>query len=640
MTLDRAICERARKARDRRFDGRFYIGVVTTGIYCRPICPASRAPRARNVRYLISAAAAEEEGFRPCRRCRPESAPGTPAWLGSSATVSRALRLIRDGALDAGSVGDLAGRLGIGERHLRRLFGEHVGASPVSVARTRRAHFARRLIDETSLPMTQVALAAGYGSVRKFNQAVRETFRATPSELRRGARATARAEAQGGVRLRLPLRLPFDWQALLAFLSVRAIPGVERVGEGEYARSFREGARAGVLRVGFDPEGPWLLLEVASNDSASMLDVVERVRRQFDVDSDLLAIGSALSGDPLLAPLVAAHPGLRVPTGFDRFEVAVRCLLGQQVSVKGASTLAGRIARAFGRALPSELCETGADEPTHAFPDAPTLADAALDDLGGMPRARASAIRGLARAVADGDLALDGAAPLDESLAALRALPGVGEWSAQLIAMRALGEPDAFPAGDLGLRKALGEGGTPLAEKRARERAEGWRPWRSYAAMWLWSCRLGAARRAEADPSRPTRAAPRPQEWIPCLTHPSPASSSTRPSARSCWRPGRKGSAAVGWPKMRTTRSRATRRRAPTWRQRGARSTPTSKAAAGTSATCPWRPPAPRSRSASGRRSARSPAAPRARMGSSRAPSASLGRLAPWAWRTTGTRSA
>ncbi len=488
--LDADLCEKARLARDRRFDGRFFIGVRSTGVYCRPICPA-RLPRRRNVAFYPSAAAAEEAGFRPCRRCRPETAPAGTAWLGTGATVSRALRLIEDGALDRGDVAALAARLGIGARQLRRLFSEHVGAAPLAVARTRRTHFARRLIDETRLPMTVVAEAAGFGSVRQFNDAVRDCFHTTPRELRRSASGATRAP--GGLRLRLPYREPFDWRGLLAFLGPRALAGVEQVVGNTHAASARRTAgrelryqraiaRRTLIVVQRAAEGGALWLSVCGEAPADLIGLATRARRLFDLGADPARIAADLGRDPLLRPLLRRRPGLRLPGAFDPFEIAVRAILGQQVSVRAATTLGARLVARFGEA--TALCATTGIR--HRFPTPARLADADITAIG-LPGARAQAIRHLARLWAEGRLQLDGARELEASVAALCALPGVGDWTAQYIALRALGEPDAFPAGDLGLRKALARGGKPLSERALRERAEAWRPWRGYAAIHLWT---------------------------------------------------------------------------------------------------------------------------------------------------------
>ncbi|MCB1164303.1 DNA-3-methyladenine glycosylase 2 family protein [bacterium] len=505
MELDATICYRALRSRDARFDGRFFTGVTSTGIYCRPVCPA-RTPRVENCRFFACAAAAEEAGFRPCRRCRPETAPGTPAWQGSASTVSRALRLIDDGALDdeGHGVENLAERLGVGGRHLRRLFAEQLGASPLAVAQTRRAHLARRLIEVSSLPMTRIALAAGFPNVRRFNASIRERFQCSPSEIRRGARRAAGRELQ----LRLAFRPPLDWSALLAYLAPRAIPGVERVDGDSYSRTVAQGDFAGVVRVSLAPGGGALVLSAPPSAAAVLAALASRARSLFDLDADPAAIGSVLAADPVLAPLLAQHPGLRAPGAWDRFELAIRALLGQQISVAAATRLAGRLVRRWGRPLDARTSAPEAvasREPAWLFPRPQDLADADIASLG-MPGARADAIRGFASAVASGAPLLELAASSQQAVDRLTALDGVGDWTAQYIALRALKEPDAFPAGDLGLRRALpalAPGGEqhPLPTAAAlRRRAEGWRPWRGYAAMLLWQSDLpGPPRQRERN---------------------------------------------------------------------------------------------------------------------------------------------
>ncbi len=476
MQFDRDSCYAAMRSRDRRFDGRFFVGVRTTGIYCRPICPAP-TPKLCNVDFYACAAAAEAAGFRPCKRCRPETAPGTPAWIGSCAAVSRALRLIRNGALDDGDVAALAARLGIGARQLRRLFGHHLGTSPAAVARARRVHFARALLDDSDLPVTAVAFAAGFRSVRQFNHAVRSTFGAPPRALRR--RGTMPAGGADVLTVRLPYRPPLEWESLLGFLAARAIPGVESVRDGCYRRTVTVRGAAGILVVEPMAAEAALRLRVEVADAGDMLAVIERVRRVFDLDADPLQIATRLQTSALLRPLVAAAPGLRVPGAWDPFETAVRAILGQQVTVRAATTLAGRLAAAFGTPV------VGMGELTRLFPTPQALAAADVSAIG-IPRARAATITALAAAVARGEPLLDGARDVDATLAQLCALPGIGPWTAQYIAMRALAEPDAFPAGDLGVRKALGNGQGPVSAAAAERLADAWRPWRAYAVMHLW----------------------------------------------------------------------------------------------------------------------------------------------------------
>jgi AraC family transcriptional regulator, regulatory protein of adaptative response / DNA-3-methyladenine glycosylase II len=478
----------ALKSRDSRFDGRFFVGVTSTGVYCRPICPA-RTPKRENTRFYTCAAAAETAGFRPCRRCRPDTAPGTPAWAGTSTTVARALRLIAEGALDEGGVDHLADRLGVGSRHLRRLFDRHLGASPLAVAQTRRVHFARKLLDQTDLPMREIAFASGFSSVRRFNSVLRDTFGWPPSELRPRVRAAggvasgANADGvTGTVTLRLPFREPFDWDALLAYLAARAIPGVEQVEDGVYRRTVRGDDAPGLVSVRRCSDKPCVVLEVSSSVRRRLMDTAERVRRVFDLGSDPVLVAERLGRDPLLKRSVRRRPGLRVPGAWDPFEIAVRAILGQQVSVKGATTLAGRLVAKFGERVP----DAAPSAPDHLFPTADALAEADVASIG-MPETRGEAVRALARAVRDGAIPLHWGADAEDAHTALVALPGVGDWTADYIAMRALGEPDSFPAGDLGVRKAMANGHDRLPPVReVLARAEAWRPWRAYAVLHLW----------------------------------------------------------------------------------------------------------------------------------------------------------
>ena len=473
MQLDSKICSRARLARDPRFDGRFFIAVLTTRIYCRPIC-AVRPPKEKNVRYYSTAAAAAEAGFRPCLRCRPECSPGTPAWLGTSATVSRALRLISESALEDGGVDSLAARLGIGSRHLRRLFLQHIGATPIAIAQTRRLHFAKKLLDETNLAMQELAFASGFGSVRRFNTTFQKTYGRTPTHIRHLARR-APAEERHEYRFLLRFRPPFDWGGLLGFLAPRATPGVEVVEHPVYRRTFRLEKHIGWLEATLEEPASAVGLRIHFPDPRSLFLIVERARRLFDLSADPQEIAQQLGSDPLLARRISARPGLRVPGAWDGFELAVRAILGQQVTVRGATTLTGRLVREFGTPLTSNRGLT------HVFPDAAALADADVGRIG-LPRARAHTIRSLARAVTNGDVSFSTSANIEDFLERFLRLPGIGDWTAQYVAMRALGEPDAFPAADLGLLRASG-----LRSPRALEAlSQSWRPWRSYAAMYLW----------------------------------------------------------------------------------------------------------------------------------------------------------
>ncbi len=449
-----------------------FTGVVTTGIYCRPGC--SGAPLARNTRPYTSAAAAEAAGFRACLRCRPDREPA-PGWVDAPELVCRAMRAVADGALDGATEDALAARLGVSARHLRRLFDVHIGATPAEVARSRRAHFARRLIDDTDLPLAQVATAAGFNSVRQFNRVIRDTFRFTPQELRSRRRAPDRLVTDGGLDVRMPYRPPLAWPEMLAFLAPRAVPGVETIDReaGVYRRVVELGDAPGVIEVWNEPERAALRVRVHLPAFDGLVHLLASVRRLFDLDADPVVVDTALARDRTLRPLVRARRGVRVPGAIDPFEVGVRAVLGQQVSVAGATTLAGRLVERYGTPVPG----IGALGLTHLFPGPATLARADLTTVG-LTRARARAVNAWAGSVATGRLELHRARDLGHTLAELQALPGFGPWTAHYVAMRACGERDAFPASDLGLRRALGD--DPAA------RAEAWRPWRAYGAVQVW----------------------------------------------------------------------------------------------------------------------------------------------------------
>ncbi len=479
------IYERARLSRDARFDGQFFVGVRTTGIYCRPICPAN-APKKENVSFYPSAAAACEAGYRPCLRCRPECAPGTPAWSGTSTTVRRGLRLIAEGALDDGSIEQLADRLGVTSRHLRRLFSKHLGASPLAVAHTQRLHFAKRLIDQTNLPMNQICTAAGYGSLRRFNDAFRNTYDRAPRELRR--RRENKVERAGVLSVRLPWRSPYDWDGISEFLAGRATPGVEQLVGDRYFRTISIDGEVGVIECRADNTDECLQLSVHGVSTQGLFQLVQRVREMFDLDAPVADIADVLAADRTLADLLRARPGIRVPGAWDGFELTVRAILGQQVSVKAATTLAGRIARRYGTVavLPESITASHDElQLDRVFPTPQKLARAQFKDLG-IVTSRTDTIRRVARAVCNGDLVFDNAQDPDEFCRALTAIKGIGDWTAQYIAMRALKYPDAFPASDLGLLQAIGVSGNS-GTKILRSRAEAWRPWRAYAALLLWS---------------------------------------------------------------------------------------------------------------------------------------------------------
>ncbi|MDX1406275.1 MAG: AlkA N-terminal domain-containing protein [Woeseiaceae bacterium] len=484
--LESNVYERARLARDPRFDGQFYVGVTSTGIYCRPICPAN-APKRENVRFFPSAAAASEAGFRPCLRCRPECAPGTPAWNGTSTTVRRGLRLISGGALDDGNVEYLAERLGVTSRHLRRLFTRHVGASPLAVAHTQRLHFAKRLIDETTLPMARIAEAAGYGSIRRFNDAFRKTYGRSPRELRKAGEESPLTGTSATLTVRLPYRPPFDWDAMCRFFVDRATPGVEAIVGKTYFRTISTGGDHGVVEIAPDRRDGYLSLTLHSVNTNALFETVQKAREVFDLDAPIGEITETLRGDPALARLLRSCPGIRVPGSWDGFELTVRAILGQQVSVKAATTLAGRIAAKYGARLelPGDDLHPSL---THLFPLPEQLKRARFNNIG-LVRARADTIRRVAAAVHSGELQFDIAGDPAALCEALVAIKGVGAWTAQYVAMRAMKNPDAFPASDLGLLKASAGCNTP---NELQERAEKWRPWRAYAAMLLWSSLPGS----------------------------------------------------------------------------------------------------------------------------------------------------
>jgi AraC family transcriptional regulator of adaptative response / DNA-3-methyladenine glycosylase II len=491
MDMDDDACYRAIATRDRRFDGRLFVAVTTTGIYCRPFCPAP-TPKRGNVRFFPTAAAAQAAGFRPCLRCRPETAPELALWRGESGTVSRALELIEAGALDAANIEALATRLGLGERQLRRLFRRYLGASPISIAQTRRILLAKQLIQDTQLPMTEIALAAGFGSIRRFNESFQKLYQRPPKTLRRTRVSGMPAATTGAVAVKLGYRPPYNWEAVIAFLRARAIPGIEAVSSARYARTIAVGAARGVLIV--EPADEHCLrATVQIGNLRTLPAIIARVRRVFDLAADPVAIGTHLSRDPLLAPLVAVRPGLRVPGAWDGFELAVRAVLGQQITVSAATRLAGRLVAAFGEPIADPAArEQGL---THMFPTPQQLVLADLAAVG-MPNARRMALASLAAAVAADPMLFGPRRSLEDAVAQLRSLAGIGEWTAQYIAMRELREPDAFPATDIGLLRAMRDGrGTRPSPAALRAHAEQWRPWRAYAALHLWA----------ADPVSPTQ---------------------------------------------------------------------------------------------------------------------------------------
>jgi AraC family transcriptional regulator, regulatory protein of adaptative response / DNA-3-methyladenine glycosylase II len=489
MHTDADRCYAAMGSRDARFDGWFVVGVTSTGIYCRPSCPA-RTPKREHVRFFAVAAAAQGTGFRACKRCRPDTTPGSPEWDVRADLVGRAMRLIADGVVDRQGVTGLAVRLGYSSRHVHRQLVAALGAGPLALARAQRAQTARVLIESTGMPFTDVAFAAGFASVRQFNDVVRAVFAATPTALRarRGPIPSA-----GSIAVRLPFRQPLAAERLFAHLRARAVPGLEEATAGGLRRSLtlpRGSGLVTLLPLDDHVRATFVLAEVQDLAVA-----VGRCRRLLDLDADPIAVDAHLCRDPGLAPLVTAAPGLRAPGSVDPEETALRTVLGQQVSVAGAATLTGRLIARVGAPLPQAVGTV-----TRTFPGVAAVAAADLDGLG-LPRARATALRTLATALADGSVVLDPGTDREVARAALRALPGVGAWTAECIALRALGDPDAFPATDLALRRgaeALALGGDRAA---IDERAGRWRPWRAYAAQHLWTAGMPTASPALASPA-------------------------------------------------------------------------------------------------------------------------------------------
>jgi AraC family transcriptional regulator of adaptative response / DNA-3-methyladenine glycosylase II len=501
MTLDTAGCYRALAARDRRFDGVFYVGVTSTGIYCRPVCRA-RTPRRERCRFFNNAAAAERAGFRPCLRCRPELAPGHSSVDAVGRLALAAASRIAEGALNGGDVEHLARELGVGSRHLRRVLEREVGVTPVELAQTQRLLLAKRLLTDSELPVTDVAHASGFQSLRRFNALFRARYRLNPTGLRGAHRNGAKHatamnghaehEAGGVIHLTLAYRPPFAWQPLLRFLAARATPGVESVQNNRYRRTISIGPHHGWLAVTHCPSAHALSVEVSASLIPVLMAVLARLRQLFDLDANPSDIDGHLAKEGLAA-LVRRTRGLRVPGTVDGFELAVRAILGQQVSVRGATTLAGRFAAMFGAPAASS------SPLPRLTPTAARVADATVAEIAtiGLPRARATSIHVLARAVAEGDIHLAPGAAARDMMRRLTSLTGIGPWTAQYIAMRALRWPDAFPSSDLALRRAAGVA-TPAKLEHAAER---WSPWRSYAAMHLWST-LTPATRAEHSGER------------------------------------------------------------------------------------------------------------------------------------------
>jgi AraC family transcriptional regulator of adaptative response / DNA-3-methyladenine glycosylase II len=472
---DFAQCYRAVESKDARFDGWFFTAVRTTGIYCRPSCPA-RTPYPRNVEFFPTAAAAQRAGYRACKRCRPDASPGSPEWDPRGDVVARAMRLIGDGVVDREGVGGLAARLAYSERQLHRLLVAELGAGPLALARAQRAQTARVLIETTDLRFADVTFAAGFASIRQFNDTIRDVFASTPSQMRaRGATATE----PGSITVRLAARTPFAGEQVLRFLAPRAVAGIEAVADGTYRRSLALPHGGAVLALAPGPASVTGTFRL--DDVRDLTAAVARTRRLFDLDADPVAIDAALRRDPLLRPLVRRRPGLRVPGHPDGFELLVRAIVGQQVSVAGARTVLGRLVAEHGKPLDAPIGAV-----THRFPDAATVAAVDPAELP-MPRRRATALVGVARAAADGEVVVDPGADRERLRAQLLALPGVGPWTVEYVMMRAVGDPDAFLASDLGVRRVLERHDRDGHPRAAAARSEPWRPWRAYANAHLWA---------------------------------------------------------------------------------------------------------------------------------------------------------
>ncbi|MGK5742726.1 DNA-3-methyladenine glycosylase 2 family protein [Micromonospora sp. URMC 103] len=493
MDLDFERCYRAVDSRDQRFDGWFYTGVTSTGVYCRPSCPAT-TPKRQNVRFFPSAAAAQGAGLRACRRCRPDAAPGSPQWDVRADVVGRAMRLIADGVVDRDGVPGLASRLGYTERHLHRMLRAELGAGPLALARAQRAQTARILVETTGLGMAEIAFAAGFGSVRQFNDTVREVYGVAPTELRHARRGLPAPGGAGTITLRLAYRPPLHAVALLDFLAVRALPGVEEVRDGTYRRGLR--LPHGAAEVALTPADGHVSATLRLADMRDLAPAVARCRRLLDLDADPVAVDAALGADPAFASAVAAEPGVRLPRSVDGFEMAVRAIVGQQVSVAAARTTLTRLLthttapdpvdhEIDGDADLRERRQPHDHRSLRGFPaaeDVAGLPDAAFR----MPAGRRETIRALARAVADGSLDLAPGGDREEAVRRLVAVPGIGAWTAGYVAMRALGDPDVFLPTDLAVRRGAAALGLPDDPKTLDAYADRWRPWRSYAVIRLW----------------------------------------------------------------------------------------------------------------------------------------------------------
>ena len=496
--MDDEHCYRAASSRDGRFDGAFFTGVITTGIYCRPSCPAV-TPKRQNVRFFPTAAGAQEAGFRACKRCRPDAAPGSPEWIGRADLVARAMRLIGDGIVEREGVSGLADRLGYSTRQLHRLVFAELGTGPLSLARARRVQHARMLLETTDLAVTEVVWASGFGSIRQFNDCVRQVYALSPTDIRRAAaRTRGRQPAGQGIEVHLAYRPPIELAALLGFLGQRAIPGVETWDGTTFARVMALPHGDGFISISADAaeqsrrgRSAYATCTLELQDTRDFTTAVARLRSMLDLDADPVAVGNTLGNSPELRPLVGARPGLRIPGSVDGPELALRAVLGQQVSVAGARTLAGRLAESFGKAV--EQPRAGL---THAFPSAETIAAADPSSLP-IPRARAAALVALAQSIADGRIRIDPGADREETETQLKGLHGIGQWTASYVRMRALADPDVFLAGDLGVQRALAG-----RRMNAADPLEACRPWRSYATVHLWAA-TAAAQLNQKEKTRP-----------------------------------------------------------------------------------------------------------------------------------------
>lgn len=517
---DHAACAAAVRSRDPRFDGLFYTAVRTTGIYCRPSCPAM-TPRAEHMEFYPTAAAAQVAGYRACKRCRPDATPGSPQWHLRGDVVGRAMRLVDDGVVEREGVPGLAARLGYSTRQLQRLTIAELGAPPLALARARRAQTARILVETTTMPMTDVAFAAGFSSIRSFNDAIREVFAATPSELRAragpaagsGRGRAAKDPATDGtaptpvtIDLRLPFRGPLHAPSLFGHLVATAVPGVEEWADGRLHLALRlphGPATAHLAPPAGDDRAVAATLRLT--DLRDLTSAYGRCRALLDLDADPVAVDEHLAQDPALAPLVARTPGVRIPGAVDPHALALRVVLGQQISTARASGLGARLTQALGEPLPAPLRTGGL---THLFPTAEAVAAAGDEDYPGMPGSRRRALRALASALADGNVPLDPGADRQAARAGLLALPGIGPWTAEMVLLRGLGDPDAWPGSDLGVRYAARSAGLPDAPSALGHRAQGWRPWRGYATALLWASSSHEASGSGPGLDHPTRDTP------------------------------------------------------------------------------------------------------------------------------------